>query len=271
MFGGDGLFQRFVRCGDDAHVRSDGLVAADPFERAGLQHAQNFCLRRQRHVADFIQKNRALVALFECANPLAVGARERAFLVSEKFALQKILRDGRAVDREKGPAVPSAVMVYRPCYQFLSGAALTGDEGRGIGTGELSDEFKNVLHRFATAHDAKVVVLRFEQRLIGNDLFHVARGFQRGGNDLLQFRHVEWFEQIIVGAQLHRFNGHLRRAVGSHHDDRQFFVGLANAPQGFQTVHSAHPHVHNDQVWLHLGNQFQPFFPAGGSGQLNFR
>jgi len=102
-------------------------------------------------------------------------------------------------------------------------------------------------------------------------LFHVARGFQRGGNDLLQFRHVEWFEQIIVGAQLHRFNGHLRRAVGSHHDNRQFCVGLADTPQGFKAVHSSHPHVHDDQVWLHLGNQFQPFFPAGGRGQLNFR
>ena len=45
--------------------------------------------------------------------------------------------------------------------------------------GELADQLENLLHRLAAADDPEIVIFGFEQRLIGDDLLHVARGFER--------------------------------------------------------------------------------------------
>jgi len=37
---------------------------------------------------------------------------------------------------------------------------------------------KDVLHRLAAPDDAHVVILRLQQRLVGDDLLHVVRGFE---------------------------------------------------------------------------------------------
>ena len=98
---GDGGFQRLVRGGDDAHVHLERLVAADALERAGLQHAQNFRLRGGRHVADFVEENRAFVALLEFADALVGRAGERAFFVAEQFAFEQLFGNGGAIDGEE--------------------------------------------------------------------------------------------------------------------------------------------------------------------------
>ena len=46
----------------------NGLVAADPFYFAFLQHAKQLGLHLQRHVADLVQKNRAVIRLLELAD-----------------------------------------------------------------------------------------------------------------------------------------------------------------------------------------------------------
>ena len=46
-----------------------------PLDAALLQDAQELHLHRQRHVADFVEKERALVGLLEAALALADGAR----------------------------------------------------------------------------------------------------------------------------------------------------------------------------------------------------
>ena len=98
-----------------------------------LQHAQNFRLRRRRHVADFIEKDRAAVALLEFADALRGRAGERASFVPEQFAFEKVLRNGRAIDGEERLLAALAVMINRAGNQFLAGAAFAGDQRGGIG------------------------------------------------------------------------------------------------------------------------------------------
>ena len=45
----------------------------------------------------------------------------------------------------------------------------------------------------------------------------------------------------------------------------------ADAAQGFQAVHAAHAHVHEHQVGLEFGNDFQSLLAADGGGQFDFR
>ena len=84
-----------VRGRDQPHVGLDRLVAADPLERLFLQHAQDLALRRQRHVADLVEEQRAAVALLELADPPPLGAGEGALLVAEQLALQQRSRGWR--------------------------------------------------------------------------------------------------------------------------------------------------------------------------------
>ena len=81
------LFQRraqvLVGGRDHAHVDVARHVAAEAFEFALLQHAQQLHLDRARNVANLVEKDRAGVGLFEFARLGGVGARERAFLVAE--------------------------------------------------------------------------------------------------------------------------------------------------------------------------------------------
>ena len=63
----DGFFDVLVRCRDHPHIDLDRLAAADALDHLFLQHAQQFCLERQVHVADLVEENRALVRQFEFA------------------------------------------------------------------------------------------------------------------------------------------------------------------------------------------------------------
>ena len=108
----------------------DGLVAAHPLERAGLQHPQDFGLRRRRHVADLVQEDGAAMALLELADALQGGAGEGAAFVAEEFAFQQLLRDGGAIDGQERLLAAVAVMIDGARDQFLARAALAGDKAR---------------------------------------------------------------------------------------------------------------------------------------------
>ncbi len=70
-----------------------GLAAAEPLETLLLQQPQDLGLGAGGHVADFVQEERAAVALLELADPPAVGPGERPLLVAEQLAFQQRLRE----------------------------------------------------------------------------------------------------------------------------------------------------------------------------------
>ncbi len=74
-----------MRGGDDADVDLDRLLAAKALQLAVLDHAQQAHLRGQRQLADFVEKQRAAIRLFEPPLATAGGAGERALLVPEQL------------------------------------------------------------------------------------------------------------------------------------------------------------------------------------------
>ena len=69
--------------GQDTDVDLDGLVSADAFKLAVLQHPQDLRLRRQGRVADLVEKQRAAVCLLEFSDPQSFGPGEGPFFVAE--------------------------------------------------------------------------------------------------------------------------------------------------------------------------------------------
>ncbi len=111
------LFERraqiAIRRGDQPHIHFQRARSAEPFEFALLQHAQQFHLRRAGHVADFVEEQRALIREFEFSGLVRRRSGERAFFVSEKFALQQIFWNRGAIDFDKGPGrAPRSLVNY---------------------------------------------------------------------------------------------------------------------------------------------------------------
>jgi hypothetical protein len=91
----------------------------------------------------------------------------------------------------------------------------------------------------------------------------LTRSFQLGD--------IERLEQVIVRAQLHRFDGGLRRAVSGHQDDEQLGVHLPDAAERFHARDAAHADVHQDEVRLELGDELQALFAAGRGEEFDLR
>ena len=94
----DAFLEVAVGGGDDADIHLDGAVAADAFELALLEDAQQLGLDLRRNLADFVQQDGPAVGQFEAAFAFGQRAGERALFVAEEFAFDEVLRDGGAID-----------------------------------------------------------------------------------------------------------------------------------------------------------------------------
>ena len=98
---GDFLLEIAVRRGHDARVHVDRLVAAQARDFPFFEHTQQLGLRRGRQIADLIQEQRPPARRLERALARRVGAGERAALVAEQLALDKLMRQRCAVERDE--------------------------------------------------------------------------------------------------------------------------------------------------------------------------
>src|SRR6266542_5768493 len=82
----DLLFKVFVGCNDDPHIHFNGFFGADRIELTFLKYPKKFRLYQERHVPNFIQKNRALMGLCKQAPGVFDSAGKGALFMAEKFA-----------------------------------------------------------------------------------------------------------------------------------------------------------------------------------------
>src|SRR5690606_14608997 len=108
----------------DLHVAR----VAEPPDALLLQDAEQLHLQRQRQLADLVEEERAAVRLLEQARLVARRVGERAAPVPEELALEQVLGDGAAVDRDEGPRPARRPGVERAGDELLADAALAGDE-----------------------------------------------------------------------------------------------------------------------------------------------
>jgi hypothetical protein len=71
-------------CGDyDANIDVDGALAADALDFRFFEDAEEFGLHSERHVADFVEKDCAVLRLLELAEMASGGSGEGSFFVAE--------------------------------------------------------------------------------------------------------------------------------------------------------------------------------------------
>ena len=69
----------------DAHVHGKRAVPTHALDLAFFQNAQQLCLHRQRHIADFVEKERAAMSLFEFADMPSRRSGKRTLFMAEKL------------------------------------------------------------------------------------------------------------------------------------------------------------------------------------------
>jgi hypothetical protein len=104
-------------------------------------------LQAQRHLADLVEQDRALLGLLELARLLAIGPRERAALMPEELGLQQLARQGGAVDLQQRVRGARRRAMNGARHDFLADAALARQQHRGARGGDLRDEIAHGPHR----------------------------------------------------------------------------------------------------------------------------
>src|SRR2546422_11770383 len=69
---------------------------------------------------DFVEEQRAAPGLLEPTDLARDGAREGALLVPEQLALEQVLGNGGAVDRDERPRGLRAVLMDGACHDLLA-------------------------------------------------------------------------------------------------------------------------------------------------------
>src|SRR5439155_20886262 len=113
-------FELSVRRCEDANVGRAGAGVADAAKFALLQKAEQLGLRRERHLADLVEKERSSVCGLDQPDPIAVRSGKRSARVAEQLTLHETLRQRGAVHRGEWFVAPVGLSMDRPGNEFLT-------------------------------------------------------------------------------------------------------------------------------------------------------
>ena len=139
--------------GNDADVDASGERAAETFELPFLQHAQQLGLELERHVADFVEEERAPVGQLEPAGPAGHRAGEGALFVPEQLALDEPGRNRRRAHADEGATLPAAQRMDRASDELLAGARFAQQQDRRFGRGHGFHRLQHAAQRRTRSDD----------------------------------------------------------------------------------------------------------------------
>ena len=161
---------------------------------------------------------------------LAIGAGEGAALVAEELALQQVLGQRRAVDRDQRAAAGDVAEVDRLGHQLLARAGLAGDQDGARRRADPGDPLEDLAHARALAQQVMVGGLSLEPAAKIGDFVDQPAVFERMVDQNLEADRVERLLNQVVGAELHRLDGVFDGGEAGHDDDRDRQVALRGSP-----------------------------------------
>ncbi len=150
-------------------------------------------------------------------------------------------------------------------YEFFARAAFTRDEHGRIARGDLTDRLQDFLHRFRTAHDAFFVVGWVDERFDGFTSVGLVAPCRQGFvHEVDQLSLIERLHDVIVGTKFHGLDGGLGRAKSRHQYHHRLGLGAAEHLQSFDTGHTAHAVIEQNNVGLFTLSEAHAAFAAIG-------
>jgi hypothetical protein len=142
----DGDLKVLVRGSNDSRFHLYPLVAAQGLDFTLLEGAQEFRLKLDRKLHDFIQKHSSFAGRCQQALPVVSRARKSSANVAEYFALNQGRRQRATVYWYERLVAPWAFRVNRARHQFFSRPAFPEDQDGIPRHSDFGDEVVNLLH-----------------------------------------------------------------------------------------------------------------------------
>ncbi len=200
-----------------ANVNRDLLMSADALDHPLLQETQQLGLQRQRHVADLVEEQRAVVGVLDLSASLFGCTRESPLLVPEELALEQRIRNRSTVDRDEWPGGPGAQRVKRPCEQLLARTALAQEQYRGVGRRDLLHQPADLQHALAGrdhALERRGVLAKQKLAVLILELIHPIGALDDERKDV----GIDRLLIEIVGTEADRFDSILAVAAPGDYD-----------------------------------------------------
>ncbi|CBH24311.1 Transcriptional regulatory protein containing a sigma-54 interaction domain [Salinibacter ruber M8] len=260
----DLFHQVLVGGGHHPDIDRNGVLPPDPLNFMLLQHAKHLRLRREAHVPDLVQKQRALVGLLELADALLRGPGKGPLLVPKQLTLDQLTRDRGTVYLHHRFIGPARFVVQPLGHELLAGAVLAGDEHPRLRGGHPLDRVLDRLDLVALPNDRGQV----PGVLLGDRLSHatvfdlqlpVVQGVADGHQQAVEVRRL--FDKV-ERPQLGRLHGGLDGAVAADHEDRHLVALVGDRFENLHAVHLRHLHVEDHQVVGILAEGHQRLLPV---------
>ena len=172
----------------------------------------------------------------------------KAPLTCRTTALEQILAQRIAVDRDEGLVLAQAVVVNRARNHFLAGSAFPGDQDGAVGRCTLGDQPIDALHRRTGPDDVLETVLGTDLASEIEVLLQQSAPLQRPFHHKLEFIGIEGLRQVVESPELHAPHGGLDLGQSGDHDDVDVRVRLLYPLQHFHAVHPGHHDIEDQHV-----------------------
>jgi len=147
----DERFQRSIRCDHDSRIDATHAVAADALDSEILNRTQQLRLRRWREIRHLVEKQRALVRVFEFA-ATAANSRGGSILDAEELCLEQRFDDRSSVHRDERRTSTPAQFMNLTSHQFFAGPAFALDQHREVRCGDALDPIAHQSNRPARSN-----------------------------------------------------------------------------------------------------------------------
>src|SRR6185503_5020179 len=264
----DRFFKITIGGGDDPGIDFEQLRPAQAPELLRLQHAQKINLRFEGQLTHFIQQQRATVGKFKPPHLGRHGAGKRALFIAEQLALEEIIRQGPTIHRDKRTTGSRALMVDRPCDEFLASPAFSREQHRDIAIRYHFHQAVDPLHRLALADHLIKARPRFETiselLVLDRERMPLQRLIYHDGKSLA----IDGLYGIVVGSTSHRLDCRIDGPVGGHDDDFRIRPCSLQAPQKLHPADTRHPKIGDDQFGRSRFQLLQPLLCRSHSAHL---
>ena len=153
--GRDLRLQFAVGRGDQPHIHARvRTVGADSLDLARFEETQQHDLHAHAHLADFVEKHRAVLRLLEEARLVAIGAREAPAGVAEQLRFQQRVRHAGAVDRDQRIRRAVAALMNETRDHFFADSGLARNQDLRIRASRALDIALNASDRLALANES---------------------------------------------------------------------------------------------------------------------
>ncbi len=238
LLGGDHRAEITMGGGDDADVDLAGLQRTEALNFLILQGAEQLALGGQRHVADFVEKESAVVGVLKQADFILGRSGEGAFNVAKELAFKQRLDEGGAVQGNERTLGAGAEVMKGFGDELLAGAGFAAHENRAVVRRNPLNLGVEMPHCRAIADHAG------EDRILGNVFFQFQSSLtgampakQRvqasaqgvGGNRLIE---------VVRGSFANGLDGGFGGVERGHEDDVDGRVELDYA---FEQLHAGEP------------------------------